>query len=115
MEDLTRRLQRLSSAEDFMHFFGLPHDPQVLNVHRLHVLKRFHQYLARDEGLAPLGEVELFARYRRLLAQAYADFTVSTAAREKVFKVFQDADGQRVSVDGLRHALAERRSARQPA
>lgn len=110
MDSLIQRLQALSSAEDFLVFFGLPHDERVVQVNRLHILKRFYQYLHRAEGLAGLDEIEMFRRYRELLAQAYQDFTTSTAVKEKVFKVFQDADGQgHVSVTSLRDSLAERR------
>ncbi len=112
MDSLTQRLKALSSAEDFFAFFGVPYDEQVVKVNRLHILKRFYQYLHKANGLSELGEVEMFRRYRELLAQAYHDFTVSTPAREKVFKVFQDAGGtQHVGLGGLRESLAGRRAA----
>jgi nitrogenase-stabilizing/protective protein len=79
-------------------------------VNRLHILKRFHQYLHRSDGLPALDDVALFRRYRELLTQAYDDFTQSTAQQEKVFKVFQDAVGQQqVSLDTLRQSLPTRR------
>ena len=110
MSTLTDRLKALSSAEDFLDFFGVSYDEHVLRVNRLHILKRFYQYLHRAEGLGQLEEVALFRRYRELLSQAYQDFVVSTAAREKVFKVFQDADGaQHVALSSLRDSLADRR------
>lgn len=112
MEELSARLQALSSAEDFLHFFGVPYDERVVHVNRLHILQRFRQYLNRADGLAGLNEVELFRRYRDALAQAYQDFVASSAQREKVFKVFQDADGsRRVDVAAVRASLAERRHA----
>ena len=112
MESLIQRLKTLSSAEDFLVFFGVPFDERVVQVNRLHILKRFYQYLHKANGLSELGEVEMFRRYRELLAQAYHDFTVSTPAREKVFKVFQDAGGtQHVGLGGLRESLADRRAA----
>ncbi len=112
MDSLTDRLKTLSSAEDFLHFFGVPFEERVVHVNRLHILKRFYQYLHKSEGLAGLNEVELFKRYRDLLLQAYEDFVHSSAAREKVFKVFQDADGQQhVQLDSLRDSLLQRRRA----
>lgn len=109
MDTLTDRLKALSSAEDFLHFFGVAFDERVVHVNRLHILKRFYQYLHREDGLAGLDDVALFRRYRELLARAYQDFTESTAAREKVFKVFQEADGTRsVSVASLRGSRVER-------
>ena len=110
MNELAARLARLSAAEDFLRFFGVEFDQAVVNVNRLHILKRFQQYLRREERLGELTEAALFARYRALLADAYGDFVRSTAAQEKVFKVFQDADGQRIGVDALRQSLIERRA-----
>jgi nitrogenase-stabilizing/protective protein len=110
MDDLTTRLKALSSANEFLEFFGIPYEERVVHVNRLHILKRFYQYLHGAEGLAGLDEIETFRRYRELLAKAYEDFTTSTAVKEKVFKVFQDAEGQaHVSVNSLRESLAERR------
>ena len=110
MESFSERLKALSSAEDFLNFFGLPFDEPVVQVNRLHILKRFFQYLRKSDGLEAADEIEQFRRYRQLLAQAYQDFVVSTPAREKVFKVFQDAGGtQHVQLAGLRNSLAERR------
>ncbi|HEY9107725.1 MAG TPA: nitrogenase stabilizing/protective protein NifW [Roseateles sp.] len=107
--DLMQRLKALSSANEFLEFFGIPYDEHIVHVNRLHILKRFYQYLHRAEGLKDLEEVELFRRYREMLSQAYQDFTNSTAYREKVFKVFQDADGrQHVSLDSLRSSLPRR-------
>ncbi|GAA0747261.1 nitrogenase stabilizing/protective protein NifW [Ideonella azotifigens] len=112
MTDLTTRLKALSSANEFLEFFGIAYDEQVVNVNRLHILKRFYQYLHRAEGLADLDEIGLFSRYRALLGRAYQDFTTSNAVTEKVFKVFQDAQGQQhVSLGSLRESLAQRRAA----
>jgi nitrogenase-stabilizing/protective protein len=112
MPDLVSRLGTLSSAEDFLQFFGVPFDPPVVHVNRLHILKRFRQYLQRSEGLDALDEVALFRRYREHLVQAYQDFVQSNAQREKVFKVFQDAEGtQHVNLASLRESLVERRRA----
>jgi nitrogenase-stabilizing/protective protein len=112
MDGLIPKLQALSSANEFLDFFGIDYEPSVVDVNRLHILKRFYQYLHKAEGLQGLDEVEMFRRYRALLQQAYQDFTTSTAAREKVFKVFQDADGrQHVTVDALRSSLGARRAA----
>jgi nitrogenase-stabilizing/protective protein len=112
MTELTSRLKGLSSANEFLEFFGVPYDEHVVNVNRLHILKRFYQYLHKAEGLEGLDEVALYAKYRDLLIHAYQDFVHSDAATEKVFKVFQDAGGQQhVSVSKLRESLAERRSA----
>ncbi|MCE4556758.1 nitrogenase stabilizing/protective protein NifW [Pelomonas cellulosilytica] len=111
--DLMQQLKALSSANEFLEFFGIDYDERVVHVNRLHILKRFYQYLHRAEGLAAIDdEIELFRRYREMLRQAYLDFTTSTAAQQKVFKVFQDVDGkQHVTLDSLRQSLPRRAAA----
>lgn len=112
MHDLIQRLNALSSAEDFLRFFGVPFDEHVVRVNRLHILKRFQQYLRAAEGLGELDDVGLFRRYRELLARAHDDFVRSTPQQEKVFKVFQEAGGERrIPLASLREGLAERRKA----
>lgn len=112
MQDLSQRLKELSSAEDFLLFFGVPYDTHVVHVNRLHILKRFTQYLQREPQCDAADEVATFRHYRTQLQRAYEDFTHSSAVQEKVFKVFQNADGQqRVGLEGLRASLAERRLA----
>jgi len=112
MENFLQQLKALSSAEDFLQFFGLPFDQKVLNVSRLHILKRFFQYIRQQNLLAKTDELALFTVYRELLARAYQDFVTSTPAKEKVFKVFQDTHGrQHVSLDSLRSSLPSHETA----
>ncbi len=112
MPSLTERLKALSAAEDFFVFFGLPFEERVVQVNRLHILKRFYQYLHTTTLPAADDEVEQFRHYRGLLAQAYQDFVKSTPAAEKVFKVFQDAGGtQHVRLAKLRDSLPARSGA----
>lgn len=84
---LDEALEELSSAEDFLDYFGIEYDPAVVHVNRLHILQRFHDYLAKTS----LPEVESARRaiYTTLLQQAYRDFVESDALTEKVFKVFR--------------------------
>ncbi|PTB17252.1 nitrogenase stabilizing/protective protein NifW [Trinickia symbiotica] len=106
MQGLMDQLKTLSSAEDFLQFFGIAFDQKVVNVSRLHILKRFFQYLRQQEAVPQDNETRLFTVYQCLLQQAYNDFVVSTPAAEKVFKVFQDVDGrQQVSLDNLHASL----------
>ncbi len=108
MNDLTRSLAQLSSAEEFLDFFGVAYEQPVVNVSRLHILKRFYQYLRHETGLIDREEAMQRNRYRELLTRAYQDFVDSTPAQEKVFKVFQDTAGQQhVSVDSLRRSLEQ--------
>ena len=110
MNELLKKLQGLSAAEEFLEFFGLAYDPAVVHVNRLHILKRFHQYLRTTPGLDTLEAAAMQAAYSELLARAYRDFVHSNAAREKVFKVFQDQDGSQVSLDRLQSSLPSRRT-----
>ena len=83
-DSLTQRLQNLSSAEDFLRFFGVAHDERVVQLNRRAILQRFHGYLCRADGLAGLDEIEMFRRYRQLLALAYRDFAGRPAANHGV-------------------------------
>ena len=89
---LAEALADLESAEDFLDFFGVPYSPSVVQVNRLHILQRFHDYLARapqdDAGADDATRRETF---RAALCQAYDDFTHSDALGERVFRVLQQA------------------------
>ncbi len=111
MSQTMQGLAELSSAEEFLDFFSIAFDPAVVRVNRLHILKRFSQYVRMSamSTCAPVAE-EDFAVLRGLMLRAYDDFCRSTPAREKVFKVFQDADGARVALDAVRGALPSQRA-----
>lgn len=83
-------LRQLSSAEDFFIALDLAYDPAVVNVARLHILRRMGQYLRADE---PEGLDDEAARHacRSHLETAYQDFVRSSPIAERVFKVHQDA------------------------
>jgi nitrogenase-stabilizing/protective protein len=109
MENFLQQLKELSSAEDFLQYFGVPFDQKVVNVSRLHILKRFFQYIRQEKLLAQTDELGLYTLYREQLMKAYADFVTSTPAQEKVFKVFQDTHGkQHVTLDSLKASLPQR-------
>ena len=106
MSDLRETLDKLSAAEEFLDFFAIPYDQSVVNVNRLHILKRFHDYLRRESDLAELDDCALRTRYRTLLERAYQDFVASNAVTEKVFKVFLQAQGTaHVGLDQVRLSL----------
>ena len=112
METFLLKLKELSSAEDFLQYFGVPFEQGVVNVSRLHILKRFFQYIRQANLLSANNELELYTAYREQLVKAYADFVKSTPAQEKVFKVFQDTAGrQHVSIDKLRASMTQRLAA----
>lgn len=88
---LDEALEELSTAEDFLEYFGVPYDQNVVHVNRLHILQRFHDYLSNNpvEG----DDDARRAHHRGFLEMAYHDFTVSDAVTEKVFSVFKKASG----------------------
>jgi nitrogenase-stabilizing/protective protein len=83
-------LGQLSSAEDFFTALDLPFDPAIVNVARLHILRRMGQYL-RDDKLEGLDDTAARAACRLHLQTAYQDFVRSSPIQERVFKVHQDA------------------------
>lgn len=89
MDDLTldEALEDLSAAEEFLEYFGIAYEVRTVQVNRLHILQRFHNYIAQA-GELPADEASRRAVYARLLQQAYTDFVSSDALTEKVFKVF---------------------------
>lgn len=102
-------LGTLSAAEEFFEHLGIPFDPGVIHVNRLHILKRFNQYLrAAQPDVAGLEAEAQRQTCRELLIRAYGDFVRSTPAQEKVFKVFQDAGGAHIGLDSLRRTLPSR-------
>ena len=83
------QLAKLSSAEDYFRFLDVPYDPAVLNVARLHILRRMGDNL-REAGMEP-DEEKARAYFRAHLERAYQDFVKSTPIKERVFKVHKDA------------------------
>jgi nitrogenase-stabilizing/protective protein len=79
------QLSKLSSAEDFFRFLDVAYDPAVLNVSRLHILKRMGEYLRQAAPEA--DESAARACFRALLERAYLDFVHSSPIAERVFKV----------------------------
>jgi nitrogenase-stabilizing/protective protein len=83
------QLSKLSSAEEFFRFLDVPYDPAVLNVARLHILRRMGDNL-RKSAVEP-DETKACAYFRAHLERAYLDFVHSSPIKERVFKVHQDA------------------------
>ncbi|MBL8252707.1 MAG: nitrogenase-stabilizing/protective protein NifW [Candidatus Competibacter sp.] len=80
-QTLEQELAEMTSAEDFLNYFEITFNPKIVEVNRLHILQRFHDYLQQTN--APDR-----ADYVRCLQRAYQDFVDSDALTEKVFKVF---------------------------
>jgi nitrogenase-stabilizing/protective protein len=85
-------LGTLSTAEDFFNFLDIAYDPAVLDVARLHILKRMGEYLRKNrDTLAQADEQTARTLCRAHLERAYHDFIESTPLQERVFKVLKDA------------------------
>ena len=109
MSDLLKHMSTFSAAEEFLDYFQVPYEQPVINVNRLHIMKRFNQYLRATPGTDEMDDDTLRGVCQETLGKAYSDFVNSTAAQEKVFKVFQDTDGkQHVTLDSMRSALPSR-------
>ena len=86
------QLADLSTAEDFFGFLDVAYDPAVLDVVRLHILKRMGDYLRKNKDtLVQADEPTARALCKAQLERAYQDFIESTPLEERVFKVLQDA------------------------
>lgn len=87
---LLSSVRAAASAEEIFALLGVDYDPKVLNVARLHILKRMSAYLAEaDLDDLPPGDVEV--RLKEALARAYQDLVSSSPLEQRVFKVLQDA------------------------
>lgn len=112
MNKILQDMSQFSAAEEFFDYLGAFYEPAVMNVSRLHILKRFNQYLSKSPAVDEGGEPALRVQYRQLLEQSYLDFVSSSPIEEKVFKVFQDAAGTKtISVQRVRDAIADRQHA----
>ena len=102
LEDFEDELAELSSAEDFLEYFEVPFDQKVVHVNRLHILQRYHDYLAQGDEMLPSDPKALAGVHRALLTRAYEDFVNSNAQAEKVFKVFKEQEQKGfVSLDSI--------------
>jgi nitrogenase-stabilizing/protective protein len=82
-------MEELVSAEDFLDYFGIDYDARVVQVNRLHILQRYHDYLAKQEA----GKAPEYQAWRKWLELAYRDFVESSAQQEKVLAVYRKAEG----------------------
>jgi nitrogenase-stabilizing/protective protein len=95
------RLRGLSAAEEFFAALGVAFDQKALDVHRLHILKRFNEYLAKAGAKAGAEPDE--AACRGCLEQAYRDYAEASGPVRKSFKVFRQAEAAKgfVPLDAL--------------
>ncbi|MBN3871411.1 MAG: nitrogenase-stabilizing/protective protein NifW [Nostoc sp.] len=83
--------KQLVDAEEFFKFFDMSYDLEVVNVNRLHILKKFSQYIQEIDNNSPdLSQEERLNQYSLALQKAYQVFIESTPHEQKLFKVFND-------------------------
>jgi len=91
----------LSTAEEYLQFFGLPYDPQIVSVNRLHILQKFSGFVKEIDQDSSLNETERLAQYRKALQNAYDLFLTSSPLEEKLFKVFNQKPKNVVMVSDI--------------
>jgi nitrogenase-stabilizing/protective protein len=96
-EGILAKLSAASAAEDFFGLLSVPFDAKVLNVARLHILKRMGQYIA-GEDFDGMPDAVIADRCKAMLERAYEDFVTSKPLDERVFKVLREAVAQPKSV-----------------
>jgi nitrogenase-stabilizing/protective protein len=91
MNKTIQDFQKLTDAEEFFNFFELPYDQKFVNVNRLHILKKFSQFMEEiHHTTTALSEAEKLNQYREALQKAYEVFLESSPHEQKLFKVFKD-------------------------
>jgi nitrogenase-stabilizing/protective protein len=88
--DILARMKTASSAEDIFMLLAVDYDAKVMNVARLHILKRMGVYLA-GEDFSGLPDAVVAARCKSVLERAYEDFVTSSPLQQRVFKVLKNA------------------------
>ncbi|MFB6274753.1 MAG: nitrogenase-stabilizing/protective protein NifW [Halothece sp.] len=100
--------QKLVNAEDYLQFFEIDYDPQLVNVNRLHILKQFSLLIREvDETFPEVSEAEKLEKYRLALEEAYQVFLTSSPLETKLFKVFQTKPKNFVSLNDLTQPTEE--------
>ncbi len=85
------KFNQIVDAEDYFDFFQLPYDQKVVNVNRLHILKKFSQFIKEiDENYTDISSSDRLNKYCEALEKAYQVFLESTPQEQKLFKVFNE-------------------------
>ena len=87
-------LEKLHATEEFFSYLKVDYDPALVQVSRLHILRRMGKYLA-GKDFSEASEETVFSGARETLSQAYQDFVASSPIDERVFKVLQERDPSR--------------------
>ncbi|QNP28139.1 nitrogenase-stabilizing/protective protein NifW [Cylindrospermopsis curvispora] len=91
MNRTMEEFKKIVDAEAYFQFFNLGYDQHFVNVNRLHILKKFSQFMYEiDQEYPNLSDLEKLEKYSTALQQAYRVFMESTPHEQKLFKVFND-------------------------
>ncbi|UKO95936.1 nitrogenase-stabilizing/protective protein NifW [Nostoc sp. UHCC 0870] len=90
MTKTIEEFKKLVDAEEYFKFFELDYDPKLVNVNRLHILKKFSQFMSEIDSNPDLNTEERLNQYSLALQQAYETFLESSPQQQKLFKVFKD-------------------------
>lgn len=83
--------KNITDAEAYFEFFQLPYDAKVVNVNRLHILKKLSQFITEiDANFPEIDDAERLVQYRDALIQAYETFLTTSPLETKLFKVFNE-------------------------
>ena len=85
MSRILSELEQLSSAEEFLAYFGIPFEQAQVDVARLHIMQQTGNYLRSED----LDEADLFVTCKTMLERAYADLLSSSPREARLFKVFR--------------------------
>ena len=92
MEHTLAQFYKLTTAEEYLEFFEIIYDQNVVHVNRLHILKKFSQLRNEIEAALPANttEEDRLEQYGNAMYEAYSTFLSSSGVKEKLFKVFHD-------------------------
>jgi len=98
-------LKKLSAAEDFFRYLDVPFEQGIINVSRLHILKRIGQTLGAGK-LDGMADDEARKIASALLKEAHDEFSGKSGVEARLFKILKERDpnapkGAFVSFDSL--------------
>ncbi len=82
MSNVVEALRGATSAEEVFRPRGVPFDPHVVHVARLHILRRLHEAMSATPSEPALREA---------LVAAHAEFAAHAPVERRLFKVHRDA------------------------
>ncbi|MEB3213855.1 MAG: nitrogenase-stabilizing/protective protein NifW [Leptolyngbyaceae bacterium] len=91
----------LSTAEEYLDFFGIPYDAKMVSVNRLHILRKFSEFVQEINRDTTLNEGDRLGQYQAALQNAYTLFLSSSSLEQKLFKVFKQKPGNVVLVSDI--------------